>query len=380
MPTLTLARHPGSTETRRYETCSDDTLVEFVRAGDEQAFSALVARHRPWLVRSCTRWLGDTHEAQDVTQDVLVKTHRAISGNQEIRLRGWMSVVARRSCVDVLRKRRTDLPGRLPEHSTAGFESHSSDPHLDGAWNALSPRHREVLYYRELIGLPYEEISERMESSHSAIETLLHRARAALRREYERLANEPTTWGAITVGLASLRELRRRVIDFTSGNAHGISHFLHGSGVVAASLAVAVTMSIQSPQNPPPEQPQPTTEHTQRTTAVTPDTADHPSQDQRESPLTNGPLHSLLPAPDLETTVGTHKLQQALQEEVDIRKILDVQQMMMAPLELPTSPPTVPEVGEVDPLAEVENGVEQVTGTLEQAVPVAGGAVDTVLP
>ena len=413
--TLTHTTPPGGTGSNgtgpdSYEVCTDDALVVMTRAGDEQAFDALVARHRPWLVRSCARWLGDTHEAQDVAQDVLIKTHTAIRSKQQLRLRGWMSVVARRSCIDVLRKRRADLPGHLPERSAATFEPHSSDPHLDGAWNALSTRHREVLYYREIVGLSYVEIGKLMESSHSAIETLLHRARIALRREYGRLAGEKTTWGVISAGLVSLRELRPspevqmrramakidhleytggRVIEVVSSNSDRESNFLKGSGVSIAGLFMAATVSTQQPRTPPEAQAPatavatesaiaPATAAAQEANSATPEGADT-SQEPGNLPGQNEPPRVLLLNPVPQTTEALNEVQQTLGGVIDFQGILD-------PLDLqaPSEPPyAVPIVGEVDPLAAVEtleNGVNQVVDTVQEVVPTNSDTVDSLLP
>ena len=52
----------------------DDALLAQLRAGDELAFGALVDRHRPWLVRLCTRLLDyDAHAAEDVLDDLLLE-------------------------------------------------------------------------------------------------------------------------------------------------------------------------------------------------------------------------------------------------------------------------------------------------------------------
>lgn len=429
--TLTHSSLPGDTGPNRagagsgsYEVCTDDALVALTRAGDEQAFDALVARHRPWLVRSCARWLGDAHEAQDVAQDVLIKTHTAIRSKQELRLRGWMSVVARRSCVDVLRKRRTALPGHLPERSATTFEPNSSDPHLDSAWNALSSRHREVLYYREIVGLSYLEIGKLMESSHSAIETLLHRARTALRREYERLAGRRTTWGAIATGLASLRQLRpsaedriRRAmrmsdlrgypgghaIEVVSSNSAGISNFLKGSGVAIAGLFMAATVATQQPRTPP-TSPVPAAAAASAAEVVTaaPEAADtpallvpatEPSQEPGNLPGQNEPPRALISNPVPETTEVLAELRQTPGAVPDFRTILDPLNLILDPLnlilnpldlQLPPEPPyAVPIVGEVDPLAAVEtleDGVNQVVNALEEAVPTASDTIDSLLP
>ncbi|MEW6474176.1 MAG: sigma-70 family RNA polymerase sigma factor [Actinomycetota bacterium] len=166
----------------------DDMLLARLRAGDETAFRALVDRHRPWLVRLCTRLLGrDAHAAEDAAQESLLKLHAAARRDaRPLRVRPWLTVVARNTCIDEQRRRRPDLPGELPERAVSGDDPFSLDAALAEAWPRLSGRHREVLYLREVLGFSYKEIGSVMGLSLPAVETLVFRARAALRREYER--------------------------------------------------------------------------------------------------------------------------------------------------------------------------------------------------
>ena len=74
----------------------DDTLLARLRDGDDVAFGALVDRHRPWLVRLCTRLLGyDAHAAEDAAQESLLKLHAAARRDgRPLRVRPWLTVVA----------------------------------------------------------------------------------------------------------------------------------------------------------------------------------------------------------------------------------------------------------------------------------------------
>src|SRR6185436_38303 len=86
---------------------TDNMLLARLRAGDELAFRALVDRHRPWLVRLCTRMLGhDAHAAEDAAQESLLKLHAAAYRGQPLRVRPWLTVVARNTCIDEQRRRR----------------------------------------------------------------------------------------------------------------------------------------------------------------------------------------------------------------------------------------------------------------------------------
>ncbi|HEV8628469.1 MAG TPA: sigma-70 family RNA polymerase sigma factor [Acidimicrobiia bacterium] len=237
---------------------TDNMLLARLRAGDELAFRALVDRHRPWLVRLCTRLLGhDAHAAEDAAQESLLKLHAAAQRGQPLRVRPWLTVVARNTCIDEQRRRRPDLPGELPERAVAGVDPFDLDAALSEAWSHLAGRHREVLYLREVLGFSYKEIGAVMGLSMAATETLVFRARAALKREYERSGG--TSFGSALLGLqlARLGLDRRRDPGMAEGIANAavndpgfssltsrLAHFLSTSLPGCGEQAVAKVLTV----------------------------------------------------------------------------------------------------------------------------------------
>lgn len=240
------------------DTLEDEDLLAQLRAGDEVAFRALVDRHRPWLVRLCTRLLGDdAHAAEDAAQESLLKLHAAARRDaRPLRVRAWLTVVARNTCVDEQRRRRPDLPGVLPERAAPGDDPFSLDAALADAWPRLSGRHREVLYLREVLGFSYKEIGSAMSLSMPAVETLVFRARAALRREYERAGGTAFGCGLFGFHLARAGLGRRRDLPIPNGLSSAatgdpglggltsrVAHFLSTS-LPGCEQAVAKVLSV----------------------------------------------------------------------------------------------------------------------------------------
>ena len=58
----------------------DQQLVERVQRGDKQAFNLLVSKYQRKLGRLISRFVRDPAEAEDVTQDALIKAYRALPG------------------------------------------------------------------------------------------------------------------------------------------------------------------------------------------------------------------------------------------------------------------------------------------------------------
>jgi RNA polymerase sigma-70 factor (ECF subfamily) len=200
----------------------------------------------------------DVHAAEDAAQESLLKLHAAARRDaRPLRVRPWLTVVARNTCIDEQRRRRPDLPGVLPERAAPGDDPFSLDAALAEAWPRLSGRHREVLYLREVLGFSYKEIGSVMGLSLPAVETLVFRARAALRREYERAGGTAFGCGLFGFHLARFGLGRRRDLSVTerlSSAAAGdpgfgsltqrVAHFLSTSLPGCGEQAMAKVLSV----------------------------------------------------------------------------------------------------------------------------------------
>jgi RNA polymerase sigma-70 factor (ECF subfamily) len=213
---------------------ADDELVELARGGDAQAFRTLVDRHRAWLIARCRRHLsGDAHAAEDVAQECLVALQRTLNqSDRPMHVRPWLSVVARNRCIDETRKRRATPTPVVPDVAVYDVEVGTEDPHLARAWSALNGRHRAVLELRELAGLSYDEIAVALAVTSGAVETLLFRARTALRREYARAGGKVAAMGPMEEAVqraAGGKGILTRLAE------EGMSRF--GDGATAATSA-----------------------------------------------------------------------------------------------------------------------------------------------
>ena len=166
---------------------TDHALLRATARGDEAAFAALVARHRPRLVRYATSRCGrDAALAEDAVQDALVRAHRAIvAGKVPVDVEAWLYAIVRNRCHDYFRAARptAPLPPELPGGAPSAFEVVERSERLAGALDAVEalPRaQRAALVGRELEGRSYEEIAVRQATTVSAVKSLLHRARATL--------------------------------------------------------------------------------------------------------------------------------------------------------------------------------------------------------
>ncbi len=178
----------------------DRLLVEQCQAGDHSAFEELYRRYRERLFRFCMRRLRDSHEAEDVTEESFIKAWKALGRfGGDRRFYPWLSVIAANLCTDQLRKRHRSIP--VADIDLAGrHQVEAAIQRDDGeasvleaedrriaslAFRRLNRRHQMVLELREGSSLSYQEIAEREGVEVSTVETLLWRARQALKREYQ---------------------------------------------------------------------------------------------------------------------------------------------------------------------------------------------------
>ncbi|HUZ13397.1 MAG TPA: RNA polymerase sigma factor [Caulobacteraceae bacterium] len=171
------------------ETDPDDGLVQRVGAGDAAAVRTLVARKLARVLALAQRMLGDAGEAEDVAQETFVRVWRMAPRWRPgaARFDTWLHRVALNLCYDRLRRRRerpVAEPPDLPDGGPApdrGLEAQDVGRRVDRALQALPQRQREAIvlcHYQELSNI---DAAALMEVSVDALESLLARARRALR-------------------------------------------------------------------------------------------------------------------------------------------------------------------------------------------------------
>ena len=188
---------------------SDIDLLERLRAGDEQAFVALVGRHHSSMLRVARAFVPNSAVAEEVVQDTWVAVLRSI-GQFEGRssLKTWLYRVlinrARSSGVKERRSVPTDDPERAVDPSRFdGAGNWASPPahwveeaddrlqagslagHLRKALDELPPLQREVVTLRDVEGLNSSEVCTLLNITEGNQRVLLHRGRSRLRQALE---------------------------------------------------------------------------------------------------------------------------------------------------------------------------------------------------
>ena len=227
----------------------DRALVERCQAGDSAAFGNLYARYYERLLRFCLRRLNDRHEAEDAAQEAFARAWKALPRFAgERRFYPWLTVIAGNICTDMLRRRSRSTPTddmELTAQHPVGVVGEDTSEELvlaavDGelvhrALDRLSTRHRHVLAMREGSGWTYQQIADHEGVEIGTIETLLWRARQALKREFAVVSESKEALAGFLIATGAL--IRRTV--FRAAHRGATVHHNTGGGSGAMRNAVA---------------------------------------------------------------------------------------------------------------------------------------------
>lgn len=169
---------------------SDDAaLLAGAADGNEAAFRLLVERHLSGLLVLARRMLRDDAEAEDVTQEALLKLWRSREALEvgAYGLRPWLRRVVSNLCIDKMRSSRRftvtdDVPERAePADQLTQVEAQDASARVEAAIKGLPDRQRTALTLFHYEGLSQVEVGRIMGASDEAVESLLARARRSLK-------------------------------------------------------------------------------------------------------------------------------------------------------------------------------------------------------
>jgi RNA polymerase sigma-70 factor (ECF subfamily) len=170
---------------------SDETLLRLYANGDATAARLLTARLSPRVLGYATRLLADRAEAEDITQEAMMRLWRIAPHwrTGEAQISTWLYRVVTNLCSDLKRSRRNragvgldDAPEVAAATASAVASLMQADrmTALQRALDQLPDRQRQAVVLRHIEGLANPEIAQIMELGIEAVESLTARGKRAL--------------------------------------------------------------------------------------------------------------------------------------------------------------------------------------------------------
>jgi RNA polymerase sigma-70 factor (ECF subfamily) len=192
---------------RKWAGAGDGELLLSAARADSSAFAELASRHYDAVYRLAWRVAGSRSDAEDIAQEVFSKLWQdPAQVRQAGALKGWLMRVASNAAIDRLRRKRpldleeAEMVSDPRPQAEAVIGGNTSAARVAAAISALPDRQRQALalvYYENMGNI---EAAAAMETTVEAVESLLSRARRALRQS---LAGE---WRELLDGMMAVGE------------------------------------------------------------------------------------------------------------------------------------------------------------------------------
>lgn len=179
------------------DTDPDVQLMLALQAGQLPAFDQLFAKHIAGVVAFATQFVRNRARAEELAQDVFLQVYKnRHTYTPTARFITWLYRMVSNACVSEARRSEHRHRYRPPatadssepepiEVPTSSSEddvaSHEGIERIRGALEELPPQQRAALLLARVEGLSYEEVASALETSVSAVKSLVHRATLSLR-------------------------------------------------------------------------------------------------------------------------------------------------------------------------------------------------------
>ncbi len=185
---------------------SDESLMLRYRDGDVRAFELLVTRHRKALFNFILRFVRDTAQAEDVTQETFLRLVKGADAyERQAKFTTWLYTIARNLCVDAARRGKhrkaasLDAPIGEEDGSTSLLDlvadggaavdrqaqSRELALRLRQAIEALPDEQREIFLLREVADLQFNEIAKVIGCPENTVKSRMRYALEKLREALE---------------------------------------------------------------------------------------------------------------------------------------------------------------------------------------------------
>ena len=184
---------------------NEEKFLERLRLRDEAAFRELVERFKNRVYNTCLGFLHNRQDAEDAAQEVFIRIFESIGDFRgDASLATWIYRIAVTRSLEVIRYRKRGKRRAFFESLTSESEATAGaadEEYFEHPGVALEQKERAGILFREIEKLPenqkvaftlhkveglaYKEIAEVMDTTLSAVESLMHRAKRNLRKQLQ---------------------------------------------------------------------------------------------------------------------------------------------------------------------------------------------------
>jgi len=180
----------------------DQQLVARAQRGEKRAFDLLVSKYQRRLARLLSRFLRDSADIEDVTQEAFVKAYRSLPAFRgESAFYTWLYRIGINTAKNFLSasSRRPMINSEIEDEDGESFDMASQLPDLNtpeselmnkqilatvnAAVERLPEELRTAISLREMDGLSYDEIARAMDCPIGTVRSRIFRAREAIATE-----------------------------------------------------------------------------------------------------------------------------------------------------------------------------------------------------
>jgi RNA polymerase sigma-70 factor (ECF subfamily) len=170
---------------------ADDEAARVTEAWVPPSWDQVVREHADQVYRLAYRLSGNSHDAEDLTQETFIRVFRSLGSYKPGTFEGWLHRITTNLFLDMVRRRSRLRMEGLPEDTDrlAGggpnpeqvYAVTHLDPDLQAALDGLAPEFRAAVVLCDVEGLSYEEIGATLGVKLGTVRSRIHRGRQALR-------------------------------------------------------------------------------------------------------------------------------------------------------------------------------------------------------
>jgi RNA polymerase sigma-70 factor (ECF subfamily) len=173
----------------------DAELIARCLRKESSAWEAVVVRYRRKVFHIAYKFTGKHDEAEDLTQEIFLKVFRSLEKfNQDADFSTWLSSVARNYCIDHYRASKRerevlvedlvafDLAPASFGNPHRALEDRDRRSFLRKGLDLLPDKLREAVVLRDLQGLSYQEMADRLGLPEGTVKSRINRGREELAR------------------------------------------------------------------------------------------------------------------------------------------------------------------------------------------------------